>query len=66
MSERQLRISGTDVIAEIVAAGIRPPNYHGDPLVGNVLRALLEAVSDDPSLNTKSTLKAMIPHHLAT
>jgi len=48
-----LAISGTDVMAALGC----PPG----PVVGDVLRALLERVTDDPALNTRAALLALVP-----
>jgi putative nucleotidyltransferase with HDIG domain len=47
-----LEVSGADVTREL---GVRP-----GPVVGKVLNQLLEAVLEDPSLNSRETLLAMI------
>jgi tRNA nucleotidyltransferase/poly(A) polymerase len=48
-----LALSGQDVMA---ALGVAP-----GPLVGRVLRALLERVTDEPELNTREALLALLP-----
>ena len=52
LSVRELRVDGNDVIREL---GIKPSRR-----VGEVLEALLEKVVEDPSLNERETLLAMI------
>ena len=48
-----LAVGGADVMEVL---GCRP-----GPIIGEVLRALLERVLDDASLNTRDTLRALIP-----
>jgi poly(A) polymerase/tRNA nucleotidyltransferase (CCA-adding enzyme) len=48
MEPRQLAVSGDDLVAEL---GIEP-----GPLVGRLLAGLLDAVVDDPSLNSRDRL----------
>jgi tRNA nucleotidyltransferase (CCA-adding enzyme) len=48
LSTRDLKINGHDLIKEI---GVRP-----GPIIGQVLEALLEAVTNDPALNERATL----------
>jgi len=64
MSPNHLAIRGTDVVAGLIDAGIRPRTYRGDRLVGTILRGLLEDVTDDPSRNNAPTLRARMLHHL--
>jgi tRNA nucleotidyltransferase (CCA-adding enzyme) len=65
LSERDLDLSGTDVIAELVSAGKLPPGSRGGPSVGFHLRQLLEAVCDDPALNERAKLIALLRDSLA-
>jgi hypothetical protein len=51
MEARHLAVSGDDLVAEL---GIAP-----GPLVGRLLDGLLEAVVDDPSLNSRDQLLAL-------
>jgi tRNA nucleotidyltransferase (CCA-adding enzyme) len=53
---RDLAISGDDVVAMFVRAGIAPPEFRGDRRVGEVLHALFEEVTDDPSRNEAGLL----------
>ena len=53
---RDLAISGDDVVAMLVRAGIAPPGFRGDRRVGEVLHALFEEVTDDPSRNEAGLL----------
>jgi tRNA nucleotidyltransferase (CCA-adding enzyme) len=46
---------------EVIAAIGRPPG----PIVGEVLRRMLERVIDDPQLNTKEALLALVPELVA-
>jgi tRNA nucleotidyltransferase (CCA-adding enzyme) len=48
LSTRDLKVNGHDLIKEL---GVRP-----GPVIGQVLEALLEAVTNDPALNTRETL----------
>jgi tRNA nucleotidyltransferase (CCA-adding enzyme) len=50
LSTRDLKISGHDLIKDL---GVRP-----GPIIGQVLEALLEAVTNDPALNERETLLA--------
>ncbi|MGP6158054.1 MAG: CCA tRNA nucleotidyltransferase [Vulcanimicrobiaceae bacterium] len=61
LSVRDLAISGDDVIAALVAGGGLPRGSKGGPEVGGVLRTLLERVVDDPHVNERETLLAMLP-----
>lgn len=65
LCERDLALDGMDVIAELVAAKRLPPGSRGGPLVGFHRRRLLEAVYDDPKLNTKEALTALLRRELA-
>jgi tRNA nucleotidyltransferase (CCA-adding enzyme) len=53
-----LRFSGDDAIAMLVAAGRLPRGSRGGPDVGRLLSALLEFVLDDPAANTPQRLHA--------
>jgi tRNA nucleotidyltransferase (CCA-adding enzyme) len=59
-SVKDLAISGNDVVAELIAAGILAPGALGGPEVGQVLRHLLEDVTENPALNRKSDLLARV------
>jgi hypothetical protein len=48
-----LAVGGADVMEVL---GCKP-----GPIIGEVMRALLERVLDDSSLNTRETLRALIP-----
>jgi tRNA nucleotidyltransferase (CCA-adding enzyme) len=52
LSVRELRVDGNDVMREL---GIKPSRQ-----VGEVLETLLERVVEDPTLNDRETLLAMI------
>jgi len=52
LSVRELRVDGNDVMRELA---IKPSRR-----VGEILEALLEKVVDDPKLNERDTLLAMI------
>ena len=65
LSERDLRVDGSDVIAELIAAGRLAPGSRGGPSVGIALRRLLEAVYDDPALNERTTLLKLLRANLA-
>jgi putative nucleotidyltransferase with HDIG domain len=51
-----LAVSGDDAIAGLIAAGLLPRGSRGGPLVGLLLRELLEEVTDDPSKNEREAL----------
>lgn len=53
---RDLAISGNDVVAALVRRGFAPPGFRGDRRVGEVLHALFEEVTDDPSRNEAGLL----------
>jgi len=58
LSIRELAINGQDVMRILGVSGGR--------VVGQVLEALLERVLDEPSLNTRETLLALVPSLAAT
>jgi len=53
---RDLAISGADVIALFERKGLAEPGFRGDARVGEVLRALFEEVTDEPSRNEAGLL----------
>lgn len=53
---RDLATEGHDVIALLKQEARPERNYSGDPAVGDVLRRLLDRVSEDPVLNTHASL----------
>jgi tRNA nucleotidyltransferase (CCA-adding enzyme) len=53
---KDLAISGDDVVAMFERKGLAPPGFRGDRRVGEVLRALFEEVTDDPSRNEAGLL----------
>jgi len=55
-SLRDLAIGGSDVIAIFERKGLVPSGFRGDRRVGEVLRALFEEVTDDPSRNEAGSL----------
>jgi len=55
-SVRDLAISGDDVIAIFVGKRAAPAGFKGDRRVGEILRILLEEVTDDPSRNDAAVL----------
>jgi tRNA nucleotidyltransferase (CCA-adding enzyme) len=55
-SVRDLAISGDDVVAVLVRKNLAPPGFRGDRRVGEVLHALFEEVTDDPSRNEAGLL----------
>ena len=55
-SVRDLALSGTDVIEIFRRAGLAGPEFRGDARVGEVLQALFEEVTDDPSRNEAGLL----------
>jgi len=56
LSVKDLAVNGGDAIAALVAAGRLPIGSRGGPQVGALLRAVLEAVLDDPSLGREEQL----------
>jgi len=56
LSVRDLKLSGDDVIAELVARGRLPKGSRGGREVGILLGKLLEHVTDDPASNDRSKL----------
>ena len=61
---RDLAISGDDVLAIFTAKGLAGPGFRGDPRVGEVLRALFEEVTDDPSGNDAGLLAARAARYI--
>jgi tRNA nucleotidyltransferase (CCA-adding enzyme) len=55
-----LAINGKDVIDELIAAGRLPPGSRGGPAVGEIMRALLEQVTDEPARNEPGELRNAI------
>ncbi len=55
-SVRDLAITGADVIALFVRKRLAGPGFRGDSRVGEVLQALFEEVTDDPSRNEAGSL----------
>jgi len=55
-SVADLALSGSDVIAIFERTGAAEPGFRGDARVGEVLRALFEEVTDDPSRNEAGLL----------
>ncbi len=51
-----LAIGGDDVIELAVRAGLLPAGSRGAPLVGTILRRLLEVVTENPAENTRERL----------
>jgi putative nucleotidyltransferase with HDIG domain len=58
---KALAIDGSDVIAHLIASGNATASFKGDRRVGDILRAVLELVIDDPALNTRERLLQMLP-----
>jgi putative nucleotidyltransferase with HDIG domain len=56
LSVKDLAVNGGDAIAALVAAGSLPKGSRGGPQVGALLRLVLEAVLDDPSLGREEQL----------
>ncbi|GAC1302460.1 MAG: HD domain-containing protein [Vulcanimicrobiaceae bacterium] len=56
VSVRDLALSGSDVVAELVSAGRLPAGSRGGREVGLVLAALLEHVTDVPARNDRAEL----------
>ena len=59
LSVTDLAVSGNDVIDALHRAGLAR-NTRGGPEVGRTLRALLERVIDEPSLNELGTLRELL------
>jgi tRNA nucleotidyltransferase (CCA-adding enzyme) len=55
-SVRDLAIDGDDVVALLRRKGTVPSDFRGDRRVGEVLQALFEEVTDDPSRNVAGLL----------
>jgi putative nucleotidyltransferase with HDIG domain len=66
LSVKDLAVDGSDVIAAAVAAGILPEGSRGGLVVGSVLRALLDRVIEDPKLNDREALLAILPSAIRT
>ncbi len=56
LSVRDLALKGTDVIALFERKGLAGSGFRGDRRVGEVLQALFEEVTDDPSRNEAGSL----------
>jgi hypothetical protein len=56
LSVRDLAVSGADAIAALIQAGRLPTGSRGGPEVGRLLRAVLEAVLDDPNIGRQDQL----------
>ena len=56
LSVRDLAVSGRDVIERLVTAGRLRSGSRGGPIVGDVLSALLERVTDEPGRNERRLL----------
>ncbi|MEO6990039.1 MAG: HD domain-containing protein [Candidatus Baltobacteraceae bacterium] len=57
---RDLAVGGADVLAALVAARRLPAGSRGGPRVGQILRALLDQVLEDPAANQREELLARI------
>ena len=60
-----LAIGGQDVIDELVGAGLLPRGSRGGPLVGEIMRALLEQVTDEPARNEAGQLRTAVRELIA-
>ena len=56
ISVRDLAVGGADVVAALRRSGRLTAGSAGGPAVGEILRALLERVIDDPALNERTSL----------
>jgi tRNA nucleotidyltransferase (CCA-adding enzyme) len=63
-SVRDLRVTGADVIDAFVRRGLAEPGFRGDWRVGDVLHALFEEVTDDPSRNEAGLLVARAERYI--
>jgi tRNA nucleotidyltransferase (CCA-adding enzyme) len=55
-----LAIDGSDIIAIMREAKLVSPDFNGDRRVGEALEHCLEQVLDDPTLNDRETLRALV------
>jgi len=55
-----LAIDGSDIIAIMRDAKLVSPDFNGDRRVGEALEHCLEQVLDDPTLNDRETLRALV------
>jgi tRNA nucleotidyltransferase (CCA-adding enzyme) len=55
-----LALGGGDVVAALVARGVLAPGSRGGPEVGRILRELLDRVTEDPSVNERPALLAIV------
>ena len=62
---QDMAITGGDVIALMVRAGAAASGFRGDERVGEVLRALFEDVTDDPSRNESGWLADRAQRYIA-
>ena len=63
-SVRDLKIDGAAVMTLFVERGIAPSGFRGDRRVGEVLQALFEEVTDDPSRNEPGLLVASAQRYI--
>jgi len=63
-SVTDLAIGGSEVLVALRGAGRLPPGSRGGPEVGLLLRRLLEAVLDDPGLNLRPRLLALLDEYI--
>ena len=63
-SVRELALNGDGVIDVFVRKKLVPPGFRGDQRVGEVLRALFEEVTDDPSRNEAALLVARAERYI--
>jgi tRNA nucleotidyltransferase (CCA-adding enzyme) len=59
-SLKDLRIGGDGVIAALIEAECLPQGSRGGPIVGQVLQAVFEMVTDDPCLNDPEQLLLLV------
>ncbi|MBV8750342.1 MAG: HD domain-containing protein, partial [Candidatus Eremiobacteraeota bacterium] len=64
LSVRDLAITGGEIIALFERKGLVPPGFRGDARVGEVLQALFEEVTDDPSRNEAGLLVARAERYI--
>ena len=64
LSVRDLAITGGEIIALFERKGLARPGFRGDSRVGEVLQALFEEVTDDPSRNEAGPLVARAERYI--
>jgi tRNA nucleotidyltransferase (CCA-adding enzyme) len=57
LTPKDLAIDGREIVAALIAGGVRAPGYRGGKAVGDILGRLVDDVIEDPALNTSDRLR---------